>query len=188
MSIRNACFSHEFADMLHFWITFKNFQGVAALQISSAMGCSTRITFGVARNEKWITESNCRKPQPVHNQNVIAQLLVLPIRACVWNFPVRTWKLWTGNRPITALLPPVPYNKCFYLSERSFVWWSTVHSHSSDGSPGQEPAVIRWRTVCLCTGGNDWSGAVTFIQHRTSKFCCICVSWPVRFHVLVVPR
>ena len=32
--IRNACFSHEFADMLHFWIAFKNFQRVAALQIS----------------------------------------------------------------------------------------------------------------------------------------------------------
>ena len=31
---RNACFSHEFADMLHFWIDFKNFQRVAALQIS----------------------------------------------------------------------------------------------------------------------------------------------------------
>ena len=27
-------FSHEFADMLHFWIAFKNFQRVAALQIS----------------------------------------------------------------------------------------------------------------------------------------------------------
>ena len=33
--IRNACFSHEFADMLHFWIAFKNFQGVVALQIES---------------------------------------------------------------------------------------------------------------------------------------------------------
>ena len=32
--IRNACFSHEFADMIHFWIAFKNFQRVAALQIS----------------------------------------------------------------------------------------------------------------------------------------------------------
>ena len=32
--IRNACFLHEFADMLHFWIAFKNFQRVAALQIS----------------------------------------------------------------------------------------------------------------------------------------------------------
>ena len=32
--IRNACFSHEFADMLHFWIALKNFQRVAALQIS----------------------------------------------------------------------------------------------------------------------------------------------------------
>ena len=32
--IRNACFSHEFADMLHFWIAFKNLQRVAALQIS----------------------------------------------------------------------------------------------------------------------------------------------------------
>ena len=32
--IRNACFSHEFADMLHFWIAFKNLQPVAALQIS----------------------------------------------------------------------------------------------------------------------------------------------------------
>ena len=30
----NACFSHEFADMLHFWIAFKNFQRVTALQIS----------------------------------------------------------------------------------------------------------------------------------------------------------
>ena len=34
MPIRNACFSHEFADMLHFWIAFKDFQRVAALQIS----------------------------------------------------------------------------------------------------------------------------------------------------------
>ena len=34
MLIRNACFSHEFADTLHIWITFKNFQRVAALQIS----------------------------------------------------------------------------------------------------------------------------------------------------------
>ena len=33
-SIRNACFSHEFSDMIHFWIAFKNFQRVAALQIS----------------------------------------------------------------------------------------------------------------------------------------------------------
>ena len=32
--IRNACFLHEFADMLHFWIAFKNFQCVAALQVS----------------------------------------------------------------------------------------------------------------------------------------------------------
>ena len=32
--IRNACFLHEFADMLHFCIAFKNFQRVAALQIS----------------------------------------------------------------------------------------------------------------------------------------------------------
>ena len=32
--IRNACFSHELADMLHFWIAFKNLQHVAALQIS----------------------------------------------------------------------------------------------------------------------------------------------------------
>ena len=32
--IRNACFLHEFADMLHFWIAFKNFQRVAALQMS----------------------------------------------------------------------------------------------------------------------------------------------------------
>ena len=32
--IRNASFSHEFADMLHFWIAFKDFQYVAALQVS----------------------------------------------------------------------------------------------------------------------------------------------------------
>ena len=36
--IRNACFSHEFSDMLtlvaSFWIAFKNLQRVAALQIA----------------------------------------------------------------------------------------------------------------------------------------------------------
>ena len=72
MSIRNACFSHEFADMLHFWIAFKNFQGVAALQISSAMGCSTRITFGVARNEKWITQSQTAES---HSRSITKMLL-----------------------------------------------------------------------------------------------------------------
>ena len=32
--IRNARFSHEFADILHSWIAFKNLQRVAAMQIS----------------------------------------------------------------------------------------------------------------------------------------------------------
>ena len=42
--IRNACFSHEFADMLHFWIAFKNFQRVAALQISQIKRSQRAIT------------------------------------------------------------------------------------------------------------------------------------------------
>ena len=47
--IRNACFSHEFVDMLHILIAFKDLQRVAALQISQKIvhyGCYTSLFFG----------------------------------------------------------------------------------------------------------------------------------------------
>ena len=54
--IRNACFSHKFADIFTLLIAFKNFQRVATVQISqkksSATGCYTRRIFREYRLEK----------------------------------------------------------------------------------------------------------------------------------------
>ena len=43
--IRNGCFSHEFADMIHFWKTYNTLQHCKYRKKSSATGCYTRTIF-----------------------------------------------------------------------------------------------------------------------------------------------